>query len=199
MIWHPVWKLKHAGLDEVAIIRDFKTKIHTIAVTTECSGLSQQVAQSLVHLLDECMEAKAQTWGGAKAEFTERRLQVVRQEMVQAEGTFRVFLHGNRNYLLSPDPSVRQRCIRLDNELKLRTQIAASLSIANGKTLLQKRNDLPILNLLDTGNRRSRRLDRVKGNESSRCRCWLESRPCSANIRLGSSMYPGAREQRRPR
>lgn len=136
----------------ITITRDLKTKLITIVVETESPELSQQVVQRLVFLLDEFVITKSQTRGGTKATFTEKRLIEARQEMDQAEEKFLSFLQGNRNYTVSPDPSVRQKGQRLENELKLRTQLITTLAIGREQALLEEKNDLPILNVLDSGN-----------------------------------------------
>jgi uncharacterized protein involved in exopolysaccharide biosynthesis len=138
--------------ERITVTRDIKTKLITIVVETESPQLSQQLAQSLIHQLDNFVVAKSQTRGGVKAAFSENRLSEARQEMVQAEDSFRRFLDGNRNYLQSSDPAVRLKGIRLDGELKLRTQIVTTLAIAREQALLEEKNDMPILNVLDAGN-----------------------------------------------
>ena len=138
--------------DRITITRDFKSKLLTLVADTESPELSQQVVQQLVRLLDEFVVTKSRTRGGAKAAFAEKRLHEARQEMAQAEEALRAFLDGNRNYLLSPDPAVRLKGQRLDNELKLRTQLLATLAIAREQALLEEKNDMPILSVLDPGN-----------------------------------------------
>jgi hypothetical protein len=72
--------------------------------------------------------------------------------LAQTEEVLRAFLDGNRNYLMSPDPAVRLKGMRLESELKLRTQIVTTLAIAREQALLEEKNDMPILNVLDAGN-----------------------------------------------
>jgi uncharacterized protein involved in exopolysaccharide biosynthesis len=138
--------------DRITITRDIKSKLLTITVETESPELSQQVVQKMVVMLDEFVVAKSRTRGGNKAAFAEKRLTESRAELGQAEETFRAFLDGNRNYLQSPDPSVRLKGQRLDNELKLRTQLVTTLAIGREQALLEEKNDMPILNVLDPGN-----------------------------------------------
>jgi capsule polysaccharide export protein KpsE/RkpR len=138
--------------ERITITRDLKTKLITLAVETESPQLSQLVTQRLVRLLDEFVVTKSQTRGGAKAAFAVKRVDEAREEMAQAEEVFRAFLNGNRNYLMSPDPSVRLKGIRLENELKLRTQLVTNLAISREQALLEEKNDMPILNVLDAGN-----------------------------------------------
>jgi uncharacterized protein involved in exopolysaccharide biosynthesis len=134
------------------VVRDIKTKLITITVDTESPELSQKIAMRAVGLLDEFVVTKAQTRGGAKAAFSAKRLAEARLEMVGAEAAFQWFLESNRNFLVSADPAVRMRGLRLDNELKLRTQVVTTLAIAHEQALLEEKNDMPILNILDSGN-----------------------------------------------
>ena len=136
----------------ITVTRDIKTKLITLTVETESPELSQQMAQRLVSLLDEFVVTKSQTRGGVKATFSEKRLFEARMEMTRAEESFRIFLDNNRNYLASPDPAVRLKGNGLDNELKLRTQLVSTLAIAREQALLEEKNDMPILNVLDVGN-----------------------------------------------
>lgn len=138
--------------EHVTITRDLKTKLLTITVETESPELSQLVAEQMVTLLNDFVVGKAQTRGGAKAAFAEQRLEQARAEMAQAEEALRAFLESNRNFLQSTDPGVRLRGQRLDNELKLRTQVVTTLAITREQALLEEKNDMPILNVLDRGN-----------------------------------------------
>lgn len=136
----------------IVVTRESKTKILTISVETVSPELSQQIIQRMTGLLNEFVVTKAQTRGHIRATFSERRLVEARKELAQAEEELRSFLDGNRNFLLSPDPSVRLKGMRLDNELKLRTQVLSTLAIGREQALLEEKNDMAILNLLDEAN-----------------------------------------------
>lgn len=138
--------------ERITILRDVKTKLLTLAVETESPELSQGVVRSLASLLEDFVVSKSQTRGSTKASFAGKRLGEARVEMVQAEAAFLAFLNSNRNYVTSPDPAVRVQGMRLENELKLRTQIVATLAITREQALLEEKNDMPILNVLDGGN-----------------------------------------------
>ena len=138
--------------EKIKVTRDLKTKLITITMETTSPQLSQQVTQKLLHLLDDFVVNRSQTRGGAKAQFSQKRLVEARQEAAEAEEAYRSFLDGNRNFLMSPDPSIRLKGIRLDNEFKLRSQILTTLAIAREQALMEEKNDMPILNVLDEGN-----------------------------------------------
>jgi uncharacterized protein involved in exopolysaccharide biosynthesis len=47
---------------------------------------------------------------------------------------------------------VRLKGTRLEAELRLRTQVVTTLAIAREQALMEEKNDMPILNVLDVGN-----------------------------------------------
>ncbi|WP_243317477.1 hypothetical protein [Geothrix paludis] len=132
--------------------RDLKSKVITLSAETKSPELSQQVVQRAGKLLEAFLQEKGHTRGGAKALFAEARLADARTEMDQAEDAFRRFLEGNRNYQSSGDPAVRLKGTRLENELRLRQQLVTTLAMNREQALLEEKNDIPILNLLDPGN-----------------------------------------------
>ena len=134
------------------VSRDLKTKLLTVQVETPSPELSQQVVRRMVSLLEEFVVTKSQTKCSAKAAFSAKRLVEARVEMAQAEEDLRRFLDTNRNYLQSADPAIRLRGLRLENELKLRTQLLTTLAISREQALMEEKNDMPILNVLDPGN-----------------------------------------------
>jgi hypothetical protein len=136
----------------ITVTRDFKTKLLTIGVETTSPELSQQVAQDAVRLLETFVMERTRTRGGTKAEFAEKRLKEAQGEYAEAEDAFRRFLDGNRNFQTSADPVVRLKGTRLEAELRLRTQVVTTLAIAREQALMEEKNDMPILNVLDAGN-----------------------------------------------
>ncbi|WP_285576383.1 hypothetical protein [Geothrix limicola] len=132
--------------------RDLKSKVIVISAETKSPELSQLVAQRTGKLLEVFLQEKGRTRGGAKATFAEARLKEARHEMDDAEEVLRRFLEGNRNYLSSADPAVRLTGIRLETELRLRQQLVTTLAMNREQALLEEKNDVPILNVLDSGN-----------------------------------------------
>jgi len=132
--------------------RDLKTKVISISADTKSPELSQQAVKRAIQLLEQFNQGKGRTRGGAKAAFAEARLRESRQELEEVEEAFRRFLEGNRNYLSSADPGVRLKGTRLENELKLRQQLVTTLALNREQALLEEKNDIPILNVMDPGN-----------------------------------------------
>jgi uncharacterized protein involved in exopolysaccharide biosynthesis len=132
--------------------RDLKSKVISISAETRSPELSQFIVQRTGKLLEVFLQEKGRTRGGAKAAFAEARLTEARREMDEAEDILRRFLEGNRNYLTSGDPAVRLKGSRLETELRLRQQLVTSIAMNREQALLEEKNDIPILNVLDPGN-----------------------------------------------
>lgn len=138
--------------DRFSAKQDLKTKLLTISVTTPSPDLSQQVCRQAVALLNDFVVNQTRTRGGNKAAFARQRLEEAKKEKAEAEQSFRTFLLSNRNYQSSPDPDTRLRGMKLESEFQLRTQIITNLSLSLEQALMDEKNDMPILNIVDAGN-----------------------------------------------
>jgi len=132
--------------------RDFKSKVITIGAETTSPELSQLIIQRTQKLLEIFLRDQGRTRGSAKALFAEARLSEARQEMDVAEDALRRFLVRNRNVQVSGDPAVRLMGARLETELRLRQQLVTAIAMNREQALLEEKNDIPILNVLDAGN-----------------------------------------------
>ena len=129
--------------------RDFKSKVISITAETKSPELSQLIVQRAGVFLEAFLKEKGRTRGGAKAAFAEARLLEARREMDEAEDASRRFLEVNRNYQSITDPTVRLKGARLENELRLRQQLVTTLAMNREQALLEEKNDIPILNVMD--------------------------------------------------
>ncbi len=135
----------------LTVSRDLKSKLLTLSAETTSPELSQQVARKAVRSLEEFIQTKARTRGSNKAAFSLQRLAETRAAYAETEREFRTFLEQNRNYQTSAEPRVRLDGQRLESELKLRQQLVMTLSLAHEQALMEEKNDMPILNVLDDG------------------------------------------------
>jgi len=136
----------------ITVTRDTKTKVISLVAETKSPELSQGIVQQCTQLLEDFLHQKDRTRGGAKAVFAEARLVEARGELDQAEANLRGFLDGNRNYTSSADPAVRLRGLRLEAELKLRQQLVMTLALNREQALMEEKNDVPIVNVMDKAN-----------------------------------------------
>ena len=132
--------------------RDIKTKILSITAETKSAELSRLIVQSAMTNLGTFVMEKGRTRGGEKAHFAGARLKESREELAQAQNGLLRFLEANRNYQVSADPSVRLQGLGLEAELKLRQQLVMTLAMNREQALLEEKNDIPIINVLDPAN-----------------------------------------------
>ncbi len=131
--------------------KDLKTGLLTISAETVSPELSHQIVSKAVAYLDEFAKTKTQTKGSNKAAFTKERLQETREASAQAEAAFTAFLNVHRNYATSSDPAIRMKGAKLEGEFKLRQQMLATLTMNFEQALLEEKNDMPVINVLDAG------------------------------------------------
>jgi len=132
--------------------KDVKTNVIYLYAETKSPELSQQIVQRAIDLLNQFQVQRSRTRGSEKAVFSEARLKEARQEMEDAEKGLRTFLEVNRNYQTSADPAIRLRGMRLETEFSLRRQLITTLAINREQALLDAKNDIPVINVLDPGN-----------------------------------------------
>lgn len=132
--------------------RDPKSRIISISAVTRSPELSKLIVQRASKLLETFLQEKGRTRGGAKALFAEARLDEARRELDDSEESLRRFLETNRNYQVSGDPAVRLRGMRLEAEYRLRQQLVTTIAMNREQALQEEKNDMPILNVLDSAN-----------------------------------------------
>lgn len=136
----------------LSVSKDLKSKLITFSAETKSPELSRQVVQRALRLLEAFLHEQGRTRGGAKAAFAEARLADARKDMARAEDDLRRFIEGNRNYLSSSEPAVRLKGASLEAELRLRQQLVTTLALSREQALMEEKDDVPILNVLDPGN-----------------------------------------------
>lgn len=133
----------------ISASKDTKSRVITLSAETKSPELSQQLVQQAGAYLEAFLKEQGRTRGGAKAAFAEARLREARGEMDEAEDAWRRFLQANRNYQSIADPAVRLKGARLENELRLRQQLVTTLALNREQALLEEKNDIPVLNIMD--------------------------------------------------
>lgn len=136
----------------LSVSKDLKSKLITFTAETKSPELSMQIVQRTIKLLEAFLQEQGRTRGSAKAAFAEARLADARRNMASAEEDLRRFIESNRNYQTSSEPSVRLKGAGLEAELRLRQQLVLTLALSREQALMEEKDDIPILNVLDPGN-----------------------------------------------
>jgi uncharacterized protein involved in exopolysaccharide biosynthesis len=132
--------------------RDFRSKVITVSVITASPELSQQICQTILTSLEFFVTQKNRTRGGNKAAFLSGRLEEAKRDYADSESKLKRFLAANQNYRTTEDPSIRLDGARLEGELLLRKQLITTLSLSQEQALMDEKNDLPLINILDSPN-----------------------------------------------
>jgi uncharacterized protein involved in exopolysaccharide biosynthesis len=147
---------RDVAMDELASLftsrRDLKTGVLALSAETRSPELSRLIVKRATALLEEFVKQRAQTRGGHKAAFAEARLLEAKSEFAQAEQRLEAFLNVNRNYQQNPDPAIHLRGDRLSAEVLLRRQVVSALTLSREQALMDEKDDIPILNVLDEAN-----------------------------------------------
>ena len=133
----------------ITLARDIKTKLITVTVITRSPQLSCEIAGNIVHELDLFMATKNRNKGGAKAIFIATRLEKAQIDYGNAEKSCMLFASEHRNYFTSNDPLIRLEGQKLDHDLRVREQVVTTLTLSLEQALVDEKNDMPIVNVLD--------------------------------------------------
>ena len=131
---------------------DLKSRLLTIQVITKSPELSKALSLRIVNLLEEFTLSRVRRRGSNKAKFVSERLRDASASLERLEADYQNFWNANRNYLQSSDPAIRIRGAHFEAELKLKQQVLAALTINYEQAIIEEKNDMPILNILDPSN-----------------------------------------------
>ena len=134
----------------LTINQNLKSKIITFSAESLSPTLSQEIVKNGIRMAEKFIMERGQTRGGAKATFAEARLKEAKNELDSAQAELTRFIVINRNYRW-----IRPSCpsaTPLEGEFKLHQQLVETLAISREQALLEEKNDMPILNVLDGGN-----------------------------------------------
>lgn len=138
--------------EKISFSKDIKTRIILASAKTSSPEMSEEILKAFLARLEKFLLSKNRTRGSEKVRFTEARLQEAKENVSRSEEAFQRFLASNRNYQLSSDPVVRLQGARMEADLKLRQQLMVTNSLNMEQALLEEKNDIPILNVLDPPN-----------------------------------------------
>ena len=136
-------KLKDLAL----VTTDQQTNVVRLTVTTHWPGLSAQVAQRMIILVDSFNLASRQTRAGAERRFVEARLDQAQAELRSAEDRLQAFLQQNRDFHSSPKLTFDQD--RLQREVTLRQGVVTSLTQAYETARISEVRDTPVVTVVE--------------------------------------------------
>lgn len=149
-------KGKNAALRRDAAIRQLrgevdattaqKTGVVELEVTAQHPDLARQVNQRLIDLVNEFNLRTRQSQAANEREFTERRLDEVRQELRTTEDRLEAFLQRNRDYTNSP--ALTFQVERLQREVAMRQEVFTTLAQAYEQAKIEEVRDTPVITVV---------------------------------------------------
>jgi uncharacterized protein involved in exopolysaccharide biosynthesis len=133
----------------ITVAKDPKTNVVSVSFESKSPGLAQAVVRDAITDLDLFLREKLQSGGEVKIRFIESRIKEAQATFDDTTERFAAFVRNNRNYQSSSDPDIRLKGIRMESELALQKQMMASLIISREKALMDAKNDMPNLVVLD--------------------------------------------------
>lgn len=133
----------------LTVSKEQKTNVVSVSFVSKSPELSRQVTERAVGLLDQFLRENMQAGGSNKLKFIDSRIQDCQKELDAHAAAYRDYIRINRNYASTTDPEVRLRVLQLESKLALQRQLLASLIVSREKSLLDSKNDMPNLTVLD--------------------------------------------------
>lgn len=124
-----------------------RTGVVTLSVTTASPSLSTAVAARLLQLISEFDQSTRQSAARAEREFSEERLEAVRQSLYQTEDRLARFLDQNR--AISGSPRLRTEEERLSREVARQQQVYITVAQALEKAKIEEVRAQPVLTVID--------------------------------------------------
>lgn len=118
-----------------------------VRAAAEDPRLALQLNERLLTLLNEFNLNTRQSQAGMERQFTERRLQEVRQELREAEDRLQGFLQRNRDFRNSPELAFQQD--RLAREVSMRQQLFSTLSEYYERSKIDEVRDTPVITVVE--------------------------------------------------
>lgn len=130
----------------VEISKQAKTGVVTLKVRSRRPGLSQQIVQRMLDLVNEFNQRNRQSQAGAERRFIENRLKEARAELRDAEDATQAFLVKNREFRNAP--TLQFEYDRLTREMGIRQQVVGSLSQAYETARIDEVRNTPMITVV---------------------------------------------------
>jgi len=125
-----------------------KTGVVELEVTAEHPDLARQINHRLIGLVNEFNLRTRQSQAANEREFTERRLEEVRQELRTTEDRLQSFLQRNRDY--SNSPALTFQVERLQREVSMRQEVFTTLAQAFEQAKIEEVRDTPVITVVES-------------------------------------------------
>ena len=169
-----------------------RTGVVSVSVETRYAPLSADVANYLVHLLNEFNLQSRQSNARALRRFMADRVSGAQSELRAAEDTLRAFMQQNRQFQDSPELQFEHD--RLQRRVQVKEEVLRDLNRNYEEARIQEVNDTPLLTVIDQAV-----APQKKSRPKYRVNVLLAQYRRSDLRRLWRTVPPARREERRRR
>ncbi|MGB9561209.1 MAG: Wzz/FepE/Etk N-terminal domain-containing protein [bacterium] len=135
--------------DKIKIRTSIESGTIWISCKTRYPELSAAIVNELILQLDDFNRNKLKSKAKDNVEYLEKRLDEVRQELVEAEDSLASFLSRHRDYQRAASPDVEIELERLKRQREIKSQSYILLSQQYEIAKLEAKKDVPIVSVLD--------------------------------------------------
>lgn len=136
--------LREEALD---VQTDAETGMVSLSVATPWAGLSHDVAQRLVTLVNEFNLGTRQSRAAAEREFIEARMAEAEDSLLAAEDRLEAFLQANRQFENSPELLFRHD--RLQRQVARQQEVVTSLAQAYEEARINEVRNTPVITVVE--------------------------------------------------
>ncbi|HKK09058.1 MAG TPA: GNVR domain-containing protein, partial [Gemmatimonadota bacterium] len=133
--------------DHLSVSTDASTGVVTVDVTTRWAGLSRQVGQKLLDLVNQFNLQTRQTQATAERRFLEGRVGSARADLRQVEDSLQAFLEHNRSYQNSPQ--LQFEYDRLQRKVSLQQQVYTTLAQSLEQAKIDQVRNTPVITVVE--------------------------------------------------
>lgn len=128
---------------DISVSTNSETGVVDLSVKTRWPGVSQQVADRLIDLVNRFNNKVRQSQAAAEADFVEDRLAKAERELRSAEDSLQAFLMRNVSWQQSPE--LRLQHDRLQRRVNLKQQVYTSLATRYEEAQIAKVKSTPVV------------------------------------------------------
>lgn len=131
----------------IGVTTAVETGVVSVTITTRWPGLSKQIGERLIELVNEFNLESRQSQASAEREFIGERLSQAKEELQVVEDSLETFLENNRQYENSPALRFEQQ--RLQRRVRVHEQVVSSLSRSYEQARISEVRNTPLITVVE--------------------------------------------------
>lgn len=140
-------ELAFAKLQKAIDVRQDRTRITKVTVTTSDAQLSADIANTILRSLDRFLRSQRRTGVTLQRKFIESRIEELESELEKAENNLKTFRSMNRRLVDSPELQLEQE--RLMRQVQVHATIFIEMRRQYEIIKIEEQKNSPVINVMD--------------------------------------------------